>query len=85
MLSLVNGADEAATVAVTSQDKSFRLEVTVPANGSTTVRLAPGQVYELGPDSHGIRAGLSLSGGNALAGFPIWPADAAARPLVVYP
>jgi len=72
-------------VSVTSEDRSFRLEVTVPPNGSTTVRLAPRQVYELAPDSRGIRAGLSLTGDNALAGFPIWPADAAARPLIVYP
>ncbi|GAA1946197.1 DUF5719 family protein [Microbacterium deminutum] len=85
LLTLVNAAEDPAVVAVTSQDRSFRLEVTVPARASTTVRLAPGGVYELAPDAKGIRAGLSLTGDGALAGFPVWPADAAAPAIAVYP
>jgi hypothetical protein len=42
-------------------------------------------VYTLMPDAGGIRAGISLTSDSALAGFPVWPADAAAPPLVVYP
>jgi hypothetical protein len=85
LLTLVNSADVAAVVGVTSQDQSFRLEVTVPAKSSTTVRLAPNEVYTLKPDASGIRAGISLTSDSALAGFPVWSADAAAPPLVVYP
>lgn len=85
LLTLVNAAKDPVVVRVTSPDSSFRTEVTVAAQGSTSVRLAPGEVYELDPGATGIRAGLSLTADGALAGFPVWPADAAAPAIVVYP
>ncbi|GAA1985113.1 DUF5719 family protein [Microbacterium pumilum] len=85
LLTLVNPSSDPAVVSLTSQDQSFRLEVTVPALGSTPVRLAPDEVYSFAPDASGIRAGLSLTSDSGLAGFPLWPADAAAPPIVVYP
>jgi len=81
----VNPGDEEAIVAVSSADGTFRLEVTVAPAGSTMVRLSPRTVYELDPGGSGIRAGVSLAGDGALAGFPVWPADAAAPPILVYP
>jgi len=84
-LSLVNTAAEPVVVTVESNDELFSLEVTVPAAGSTTVRLSPRTVYALESGGIGIRAALSFTGDGALAGFPIWPADAATPPIVVYP
>lgn len=85
VLSLMNRAAEPVVVTIASSDGLFSVEVTVPAAGSTAVRLAPRTVYSLEPGRIGIRAGLSFTGDGALAGFPIWPADAAAPPIVVYP
>jgi hypothetical protein len=84
-LTLVNPDDEPVDVSVTSDDGSYRLEVSVPANGSMTARLSPRTVYVLDPGAGRIRAGLSLTGDGALAGMPVWPADAAAPDIVVYP
>lgn len=84
-LTLVNPGDEPADVAVTSEDGSYRLEVSVPAHGSMTARLSPRTVYELDPGESEVRAGLSLTGDGALAGIPVWSADAAAPEIVVYP
>jgi hypothetical protein len=84
-LTIVNPDDEEAVVSITSADGSFRLEVTVPAGGSTIARLSPRTVYEFDPGRSGIRAGLSLAGDGALAGITVWPADAAAPPILVYP
>jgi hypothetical protein len=84
-LTIVNPDDEEAVVSITSADGSFRLEVTVPAGGSTIARLSPRTVYEFDPGRSGIRAGLSLAGDGALAGITVWPADAAAPLILVYP
>lgn len=84
-LTLVNPDDEPVDVSVASDDGSYRLDVSVPANGSMTARLSPRTVYVLDPGSGEIRAGLSLTGDGALAGMPVWPADAAAPDIVVYP
>lgn len=84
-LTLVNPDDEPVDVTVSSQDGSYRLEVSVPAEGSITARLSPRIVYLLDPGDGEIRAGLSLTGDGALAGMPVWPADAAAPVIVVYP
>ncbi|NLP83900.1 large extracellular alpha-helical protein [Microbacterium sp. CFH 90308] len=83
-LTVVNPADEAATVTVTSEDGAYQLELTVPARGTMTARLSPRTVYLLEPDAP-VRAALSLTGDGALAGIPLWPADAATPEIVVYP
>ncbi len=85
ILTIVNPEDDDAIVSITTEDGLFRLEVTVPPNSTTTARLSPRTVYQLDPGPSGIRAGVSLTGDSALAGFTVWPADAAAPPIVVYP
>ena len=80
----MNPADEAATVTVTSEDGAYQLELTVPERGTMTARLSPRTVYLLEPDAP-VRAALSLTGDGALAGIPVWPADAATPEIVVYP
>ena len=84
-LTLVNQGDAAAEVSLSSADGSYRLELAVPAGGSMTARLSPRTVYLLDPGGSEIRAGLSLTGNGALAGVPVWPADAASPEIVVYP
>jgi hypothetical protein len=84
-LTLVNPDDEPVDVTVSSVDGAYRLEVSVPANGSMTARLSPRTVYVLDPGEGEILAGLSLTGDGALAAMPVWPADAAAPEIMVYP
>ncbi|WP_194409097.1 DUF5719 family protein [Microbacterium cremeum] len=83
-LTVVNPADEPVVVAVTSEDGAFRLELTVPADGAMTARLSSRTVYLIEPASP-VHASLSFTGDSALAGFPVWPADAAAPQIIVYP
>jgi hypothetical protein len=86
VLSVVNdSATDDAVVTIVSADGTYRLELTVPAGGSTAARLSARTVYELDPGGSSVRAALSMSGEGALAGFPIWGADAAALPITVYP
>ncbi len=84
-LTLVNSDAEPTTVTITSVNGAYRLEVAVPAQQSLGVRLSPRTVYTLDPGQGAVRAGLSMTGAGALAGIPVWPADAAAPAIVVYP
>ncbi|MFD4959951.1 DUF5719 family protein [Microbacterium sp. NPDC058389] len=83
-LTVVNPGTEPADVNVAAQGGGFQVDLTVPAGGSTTVRLSPRKVYVIDP-ADPVRAGLSLTGDGALAGIPVWPADVAAHEIVVYP
>ncbi len=84
-LTLVNPSAEPVDISVSSEDGSYRLELSVPAGASMTARLSPRSVYVLDPGGNDILAGLSLTGDGALAGIPVWPADAAAPEITVYP
>lgn len=84
-ISIVNPAAEPVTVGVVAVDgRGSTMDLTVPASGSVSVRLAPRTLYVLEPDAP-VRAGLALAGDGALAGFPIWPADVVTPEVVVYP
>lgn len=83
-LTVVNPAGEPVVITVTSEDGAFRLELTVPADGAMTARLSPRTVYLVEPAAP-VHASLSFTGDGALAGVPVWPADAAAPEIVVYP
>ncbi|QKJ20005.1 DUF5719 family protein [Microbacterium hominis] len=84
-LSLVNPTDEVQTVALSIESGAFSTELTVAAGGTTTARLSPRTVYRLQPSGEGVRASVSLAADGALSGFPVWPVDAAAPPITVYP
>jgi len=83
-LTVVNPGTDPATVNVAAQGGGFQVDLSVPAGGSTTVRLSPRTVYVIDP-ADPVRAGLSLTGDGALAGIPMWPSDVAARRIIVYP
>ncbi len=57
--------------------------VTVPAASSVAVPVQAGTFYAL--DGGAVAASLSFAGPGALAGYPLWPVDAGAEPLTVYP
>lgn len=59
--------------------------VTVPAGGDAAVPVEADVVYALDPGSGALQAGVGLAGPGALAAFPVWPADAAAPAITVYP
>lgn len=82
VLSLVNAADSDATVRLTDAAGGVT-EVVVPARSSAALPLQAGANYALAGDA--VAATLSFSGPGALAGFPLWPMDAGAQPLTVYP
>ena len=83
---LVIAADDAsgpASVSVTPQSGGVPVTVTVPAGGSVAVPVTAG-VYELAPD-RAVHAAVSYAAPGALAGYPLWPADAAAGALTILP
>jgi hypothetical protein len=84
-LTLANPGDEAVSVTVSDLAGAGAQTVEVAGGGSAVVRLEPRAVYVVDPVGGDIHAGLSLAGDNALAGYPVWPSDAAAPATVVYP
>ena len=85
VLALANPTADAVTVAVQAVDGSLTTEVTVLPGESASLRLESRRVYLLDAAGAGIRAGLTLTGDGAIAGFPVWPSDAAAQEITVYP
>lgn len=84
-LVVANPGDETAEVSVTAATGSGARTLSVPAGGTAAMSLSSRTVYELDPGSSPVRAAVSMSAGGALAGYPVWPADAAAPAIIVYP
>jgi hypothetical protein len=83
-LSIANTGDAERTVTVTAVGGS-PFGVDVAPGATATVRLAARSVYDIDPGGTGVHATIALSGDGALASYPVWPSDAAAPPIVVYP
>ncbi|QIG38295.1 large extracellular alpha-helical protein [Microbacterium sp. 4R-513] len=89
------GPSPALTVANPTADEAQVTVDAVDGSSSTTVVVQPGQsarfslrartVYSIDAGGIGVRAGVSLTGDDALAGYPVWSGDTAAEPIVVYP
>lgn len=84
-LSIANTSDVDTTVRVTAVDGSFSTEVDSRAGSTSELPLPARGVYLLEPGETPVRAAVTFSSAGALAGFPVWPADAAEPPVVVYP
>ena len=82
---LFNAGDEATTVTVQSLTGGDSTQVTVEAGRAASRTAAAGDVYRLTAADVHVRAMVSFAGTGALAGFPVWPEDAAAGTVVVYP
>ncbi|WP_322409587.1 DUF5719 family protein [Microbacterium invictum] len=85
VLTVVNSGDEPSSVTVSTLDGAVIQTLDLPAGGSAVVPADARSVLAIETSGGVIHAGLSLSGDNALAGYPVWPSDAAAPPTVVYP
>ncbi len=59
-------------------------EVAVPAGGSTRYPLRAGTVYQLQPDGDALRANVTFSDDDRLAGYPVQSADAATAAVEVH-
>ncbi|MGP3535434.1 DUF5719 family protein [Microbacterium sp. RD1] len=81
-LTLVAGAEE-TTVTVTDPAGQSD-EVTVPADAAVQVPTPRAGVYEMQP-SAAVYAAVSFSAAGAVAGYPVWGADATAAPVTVLP
>ncbi|GAA2004122.1 DUF5719 family protein [Microbacterium ulmi] len=85
LVTVANTSDGDVTVRIAATDGSFSTEVAVAAGTATDLRLPSRGVFLLDPGGPGIHAAVSFSAAGALAGFPVWPADAAEQPITVYP
>lgn len=84
-LTVVNPSDEVADVTLTTADGSPSGTLTIAAGASADLTLRTGEVYLLDSGGSPVRAAVSQFSGSALAGFPVWPRDAASPPITVYP
>jgi hypothetical protein len=86
-LELANHGADSATVklhAVSGGGADRTIEV--PAGGSAAIAVDPRTVWSVDPGRAGdIHAQVVFTGVGALAGFAVWPSDAAAAPVLVYP
>lgn len=84
-LTLANRGSEDASVVVREAGGEEQ-EVAVDAGGAAEVVLRPDAVYTIeSGEADGLSAGVTFAGPGSLAGVPVWPADAAAQPVTVYP
>jgi hypothetical protein len=81
---VVTAGDEAAEIELEPLSGGDATTVEVAAGQSTSVSLDGGLVYRLSPTAP-VHALVSYRGAGALAGVPVWPADADASALTVYP
>ena len=84
-LAVHNPGDAAVTVRVTATDGSFDQEVSVEPGAAVSLPLGGRTVYAIDSGGADIHAALSLTGDGALAGFPVWSADAVTAEIAVYP
>ena len=84
-LSLANRATDAVTVTLRAPGRADQ-EIVVPGEGAVDVALEADATYTLdagGADA--VSAGVGFAEAGALAALPVWPADAGAEPVIVYP
>ncbi|MFT4221261.1 MAG: DUF5719 family protein [Microbacterium sp.] len=86
-LQLANPGADDATVALhaisgAGSDRAIR----VPAGGSASIALSASSVWQLDPgESVEVRGQVTFAASDALAGYAVWPSDAAVPPVRVYP
>lgn len=83
-ISLVGAGADASVTLEPVRGPGEAITSTVAADGVSVVSATAGTVYRLQSDGP-VRASVSYAGAGQLGGFPVWPADAAAAALTVYP
>jgi hypothetical protein len=82
---VANPSDSDAQIVLEAVDGSSSSQITVAAGRDARLSVRPGTVYSLDAGGVPVRAGVTMSGDGALAGYPLWSADQAAKPITVYP
>ncbi|MEX0152454.1 DUF5719 family protein [Microbacterium sp. LMI1-1-1.1] len=82
-LALVADGGQATTATLTPSDGGSPVQIDVPGDGGVVVDAGAG-VYTLSPQAP-VRAAVSYTADRALAGYPLWPAEAATAAVTVYP
>lgn len=81
---LVNTGDADATVSLAPTTGGAGQEITVPAGGDIAFDADEATTYSLDTDEP-VHVAVTLSGTDALAGWPVWTGQAAQDPITVYP
>src|SRR5690606_21777622 len=85
-LQVVNRADVDATLHLRALEGGGEQQVVLRAGESLSLPPPGATTWELDPgDAAALHAQLSMSGTSALAAFAVWPSDAAAAAVRVYP
>lgn len=83
-LHIMDAAGTDQQVVLTEMDSGAERVVDIPAEGSALVAVRSGAAYTVSSDA-AIRAAVTLSGTDALAGWPLWPESSRPVPITVYP
>ncbi|WP_460800557.1 DUF5719 family protein [Microbacterium sp. GXF6406] len=81
---LVNPTAEDISASLAPTNGAAAEEIIVPGGGSVVVDVADERVYALAGDGT-LHAAVIMSGTDAIAGWPVWPAASAQDPITVYP
>lgn len=81
---LVNPGDAEATISLAPTTGGAAEDITVPAGGDVVFDADTAATYALSTDEP-VHVAVALSGTDALAGWPVWTAQAAQEPITVYP
>lgn len=84
-LTVANPTGREAQVTVDAVDGSSSTTVVVQPQQTARFSLRARTVYSIDAGGVGVRAGVSLTAADALAGYPVWSGDTAAAPIVIYP
>ncbi len=85
-LTLVNpGSEDVRALLAADAGGGGERAVVVPAGGSASVDVRAGELYRLDPGDGALRANVTFAASDALAGYAVVPADAAAAPVEVRP
>lgn len=86
-LQLSNPGDDTATVTLRAvSGGGAERTIEVPAGGSAAIAVNARTVWSIDPGEVGdVHAQVTFTGVGALAGMAVWPSDAAAAPVLVYP
>lgn len=86
-LRVMNDGDEAATVTVSGDDDSTQ-ELTLEPGEAASMRVSAGVAYALDPgdvEGASVHASVTYEGDASLASVAVWPDEAAADVVTVYP
>ena len=86
MLTIANPGGQGTVVRVVeTAGAGVIVDIAIPAHASVAYPVQAGRVYQLVPAGEPVHASVTYTGGGAIGGYVVTPADTAASALVVYP